>query len=284
MTHPIKTAILPVAGLGTRLLPATKAVPKELMPVYDRPLIQLAVDEAVAAGIERLVFVSHPSKSMIEDYLQHDEDLIEELESRGKTELAERVQDAVPDKPVECIFVMQDEPLGLGHAILCARDCAGDGPVAVILPDDVLLGAGSTIGDMADAYDPKQAAHMVATMRVPKSDVSKYGIVDNGDAPAGRQMPVRGLVEKPDPDDAPSQMAVIGRYILAASIFDALAETQPGAGGEIQLTDAIAAAIGEAGVTSFEVEQERFDCGNPEGLLEASLALREIVEEQGRAA
>lgn len=284
MQKPIDTAIFPVAGLGTRMLPATKAVPKELLPVYDRPLIQLAVDEAVAAGIKRMIFVNHPSKAIIERHFEPDEELSETLRADGKAALAQKLDATVPDDEIRFHFVTQNEPLGLGHAILCARDLAGEGPVAVILPDDVLLGAGSAIGDMMESYDPEFALHMVASMPVPASDVSKYGIIDPLGHVQDRQVAVRAMLEKPSPDAAPSNLAIIGRYILGPGIFDSLAETEPGAGGEIQLTDAIASVIATKGVSAFRLSQDRYDCGNPDGLLAASLARRAQLQRESEAA
>lgn len=272
MHKPIDTAIFPVAGLGTRMLPATKVVPKELLPVYDRPLIQLAVDEAAAAGITRMIFVSHPSKSIIEEYFKPDDGLSDALRAEGKTALAEKLDATVPDDEIRFHFVMQEQPLGLGNAIYCARDLAGDGPVAVILPDDVLIGAGSAIGDMVQCYDPEFAEHMVASMPVPPSDVSKYGIIDPLEQVQDGQVAVQAMVEKPTLEAAPSNLAIIGRYILGSGIFDSLARTRPGVGGEIQLTDAIAMAIATSRVSAFRVSQDRYDCGNPDGLLAASLA------------
>ncbi|MGR3511985.1 MAG: UTP--glucose-1-phosphate uridylyltransferase [Paracoccaceae bacterium] len=275
MRTQIDTAIFPVAGMGTRMLPATKSVPKELLPVYDRPLIQLAVDEAIAAGITRMIFVSHPSKAIIEEYFQPDETLLEALEAGGKTDIVDTLHNIAPDDNADIRFVMQDEPLGLGHAILCARNMAGDGPVAVILPDDVLMGHGCAMSDMICAYENSDAAHMVASMPVLRAEVSKYGIIEPDEPTYDTHLRVRGLVEKPSPQDAPSNLAVIGRYILGPDIFDTLSKTKAGAGGEIQLTDAIASSVGTCGVSAFRLTQDRFDCGHPEGLLEASLARRE---------
>jgi UTP-glucose-1-phosphate uridylyltransferase len=271
----VRTAIFPVAGLGTRMLPATKSLPKELLPIIDRPLIQFAIDEARAAGVERMVFVSHPSKAAIEHYVSLDTDLIETLRARGKTRLARMLeQDALDPDETEVVFTMQEEPLGLGHAVACARRHALPGPVAVLLPDDLILGAEGCLSEMVAAYRRAGGGHMVATMPVPRRDVSKYGVLSVS-ARDGRLLRADGMVEKPAPEAAPSTEAVVGRYILDASIFDDLARQTPGAGGEIQLTDAIAAGIGRVGLHGLRLSGERFDCGSKAGLLRATLALAE---------
>lgn len=274
MSTALHTAILPAAGLGTRLLPATKSVPKELMTIYDRPLIQFAVDEARVSGIKRLVVVTHPSKSSIQDYFEHDASLRKDLHRAGKQHLADQLDALDPSRDMEIVFAYQHEAKGLGDAVACARDQVGSGPVAVILPDDLILGDRPTIGAMAQIYDPGLATHMMAAMTVTAEDVSKYGIFDAELPAPGRQVKARGLVEKPQPADAPSQLAVIGRYILGPDIFDALTDTAPGAGGEVQLTDAIATALGRGGVAAFRTEGKRFDCGSHDGLLAASVAYR----------
>lgn len=271
----IKTAILPVAGRGTRLLPATKSVPKEMLPVYDRPLLQFAVDEARAAGVTKLVLVTDQSKSSIQHYFERDETLRAALEDAGKADLGRALDRLDPTDDMEVIFIYQSEPLGLGHAILCARDIVqGDGPVAVILPDDLILGDTTALQEMIRAYDPSNGAHMLASQVVPSEDVHKYGICDCAEPASGTQTKVHGLVEKPDPDTAPSQVAVIGRYILAPEIFDALAMTQPGTGGEIQLTDAISKVIETSGVSAFHITGTRHDCGHADGLLAAGIAVQ----------
>lgn len=271
MTKKVRTAIFPVAGLGTRFLPATKATPKELLPVLDTPLIQYAIDEARAAGIERMVFVSHKSKPAIERHVMDDIRLRRELEARGKPQLAVELKEAAfCPKSDDVVFTMQDEPRGLGHAVLCAREHVLDGPVAVILPDDLILGA-PCIGEMVDAYD---GGHMVATMTVTQEDVSKYGVlaVTGQD---GRITHADGMVEKPAASEAPSRKAVIGRYVLDADIFDALKTQEPGAGGEIQLTDAIAKRAQDRPISGFSFSGTRFDCGSKSGMLEATLYLAE---------
>ncbi|MHA3977340.1 UTP--glucose-1-phosphate uridylyltransferase [Halovulum sp. GXIMD14794] len=270
---PIKTAIFPVAGLGTRFLPATKATPKELLPVIDTPLIQFAIDEARAAGIRRMVFVSHPLKSAIERHVKADAELEQQLREKGKHGIADHLdQAAICTETEEVVFVMQHEPLGLGHAVLCAREHAGDGPVAVVLPDDLILGKPGCLAEMIAAYDPTRAGHMVATMNVPREQVSSYGVL----APTalnGRTVYAEGMVEKPKPDVAPSTTAVVGRYLLDNRIFDALETQDPGAGGEIQLTDAIARGVDDIGLAGFEFSGQRFDCGSKAGMLAATLHL-----------
>lgn len=269
MAQTVRTAIFPVAGLGTRFLPATKATPKELLPVLDTPLIQYAIDEARSAGIERMVFVTHRSKPAIERHVMDDLRLRRELVARGKSNLADALKEAALDPIADDVaFTFQDDPKGLGHAVLCARDHVLDGPVAVILPDDLILGA-SCLGEMIAAYD---GGHMVATMTVEKDDVSKYGVLDVTDQ-SGHITRAKGMVEKPAPDAAPSRMAVIGRYVLDASIFDALEAQTPGAGGEIQLTDAIARNAAERPISGFGFSGTRFDCGSKAGMLEATLHL-----------
>lgn len=273
MTSPIRTAIFPVAGLGTRFLPATKATPKELLPVLDTPLIQFAIDEAQAAGIERLVFVSHPSKSAIERHVMDDVRLRADLRERGKADLAEALRDAaLCPKADDVVFTMQDEALGLGHAVLCARDHVLPGPVAVILPDDLILGA-PCLSEMIAAYETT-GGHMVATMTVASEEVSKYGILSVTERD-GRVLKADGMVEKPSPEAAPSREAVVGRYVLDAAIFDDLATQTPGAGGEIQLTDAIARGAARVGLSGFRFSGQRFDCGSKAGMLRATLHLAE---------
>ncbi|WP_298844241.1 UTP--glucose-1-phosphate uridylyltransferase [uncultured Roseobacter sp.] len=268
----VRTAIFPVAGLGTRFLPATKATPKELLPVLDTPLIQYAIDEAQAAGIERMVFVSHPSKAAIERHVMDDVRLRSELRARGKPELAAELKEAsFPVGSDEVVFAMQNEPLGLGHAVACARDHVLPGPVAVILPDDLILGEGC-IGEMIEAYRNVPAGHLVATMQVAARETRKYGILSVCDQ-EGRVLRADGMVEKPDPDKAPSRDAVVGRYILDGSVFDDLSAQTPGAGGEIQLTDAIARGAQRVGLAGFRFSGQRFDCGSKAGMLRATLHL-----------
>ena len=275
MNTKVRTAIFPVAGLGTRFLPATKATPKELLPVIDTPLIQYAIDEVRAAGIERMVFVSHPSKAAIERHVMDDKRLREELAARGKAGLADSLQETslcpVDD---DVLFTMQPEPLGLGHAVLCARRYVLPGPVAVVLPDDLILGAPGALSEMVDGYAAGDVGHMVATMMVPREETYKYGIL----SVTGRSNSVLladGMVEKPAVEEAPSRHAVVGRYVLDASIFNDLENTAPGAGGEIQLTDAIARGGARLGLGGFEFSGRRFDCGSKAGMLQATLHLAE---------
>lgn len=269
----VRTAIFPVAGLGTRFLPATKATPKELLPVIDTPLIQYAIDEARDAGIERMVFVSHPSKSAIERHVLSDEELVATLHERGKSRTADALQEAALDEDEhDVIFVMQEEPLGLGHAVGCAKDHVLPGPVAVILPDDLILCERGCLSEMIEAYEEGDAGHMVATMDVPRDKTSSYGIL-RVVSRSGPLAVADGMVEKPDPADAPSTSAVVGRYILDGSIFEAIENTTPGAGGEIQLTDAIASGIEALGLVGFRFSGRRFDCGSKQGMLAATLTL-----------
>ncbi len=267
----VRTAIFPVAGLGTRFLPATKSTPKELLPVIDTPLIQFAIDEAREAGVERMVFVNHPSKSAIERYVMADEELCATLRARGKESLARGLERAALDDDEHDVrFVMQEEQLGLGHAVACAADHVLPGPVAVILPDDLIVGPRGCLAEMIAAYDPARAGHLVAVMDVPRDRTSDYGVLDVK-ATEGRLAFARAMVEKPDPARAPSRTAVVGRYILDACIFDALRRTEPGAGGEIQLTDAMARCIPQVGLAGFHFSGTRFDCGSKLGMMEAAL-------------
>jgi UTP-glucose-1-phosphate uridylyltransferase len=267
---PVRTAIFPVAGLGTRFLPATKATPKELLPVLDTPLIQYAIDEARDAGIERMIFVSHPSKAAIERHVMDDVRLRTELKARGKAALATELREAAfCEIEDDVVFTMQHEPLGLGHAVLCARAHILPGPVAVILPDDLILGK-SCIGEMIEAYTAGASGHLVATMPVAAEETNKYGILSVIGQDANL-LKADGMVEKPAPEDAPSLDAVVGRYVLDPSIFDVLSTQPPGAGNEIQLTDAINTGAGTVGLAGLRFSGERFDCGAKAGMLRAIL-------------
>ncbi|RAP42951.1 UTP--glucose-1-phosphate uridylyltransferase [Rhodovulum viride] len=270
---PVRTAIFPVAGLGTRFLPATKATPKELLPVIDTPLIQFAIDEAREAGVERMVFVSHPSKTAIERHVRADADLIETLRARGKARIAEALEAAALDEDEhEVEFTMQHEQRGLGHAVLCARDLVLPGPVAVLLPDDLILSKPGCLTQMVEAYGRTGAGHMVAAMDVTPETVSRYGVLD----PVGQEGAItraRGMVEKPAAEKAPSLKAVVGRYILDPAIFETLASQGPGAHDEIQLTDAIARDTERLGLAGFAFSGRRYDCGSKAGMLEATLAV-----------
>lgn len=272
MLQSVRTAIFPVAGLGTRFLPATKATPKELLPVLDTPLIQYAIDEARDADIERMVFVSHPSKAAIERHVMDDAALRSELKARGKAEIADELEEiAFCHKSDDVSFVMQNEPLGLGHAVLCAQELALPGAVAVILPDDLIVGQ-NCLAEMVDAYAQVGGGHMVASMPVPLEEAQKYGVLSvTGDQ--GRIVEANGMVEKPAPQDAPSRHAVVGRYILDPVVFKRLQTQTPGAGGEIQLTDAIAKDAETLGLSGFTFSGQRFDCGSKAGMLRATLHL-----------
>lgn len=265
----VRTAIFPVAGLGTRFLPATKTTPKELLPVLDTPLIQYAINEARNAGVERMVFVSHPSKAAIERHVLDDIALRETLKARGKDCIAQRLKDDALGSSEDVVFVMQDAPLGLGHAVLCAKDHILPGPVAVLLPDDLILGKGC-ISEMVDAYRRISEGHLVATEEVERSKTGSYGILDVSHRD-GAIMTARGIVEKPTPEAAPSTSAVVGRYVLDPSIFQDLDTQSPGAGGEIQLTDAIARGMTRIGLAGFTFSGKRFDCGSKAGMLKATL-------------
>lgn len=267
----LATVIFPVAGMGTRMLPATKSTPKELLPVYDTPLLQFAVNEALAAGARRLIFVSHPDKSAIEDYLRPSPRLEEDLAAKGKHDLLNAVRNATVPDHVDVVMVMQPEPLGLGHAVLLAADHLLDGPVGVVLPDDLMLGT-PCLAEMATAFDPAGMISLIAAQDVARDRVSSYGIFDCTPG-VSAVTPAQGFVEKPSPGDAPSTLAAVGRYIVTRKVFDALRDTTPGAGGEIQLTDAIARA---GGIHAFRFSGTRFDCGNPDGIVEAMLAVQRL--------
>ncbi|WP_458525744.1 UTP--glucose-1-phosphate uridylyltransferase GalU [Onishia taeanensis] len=272
----IRKAVLPVAGLGTRCLPASKAIPKEMITIVDKPVIQYVVEEAVAAGIKEIVLVTHSSKGAIENHFDKHFELETTLEAKGKHELLEELRNIIPDD-VKIISVRQPEPLGLGHAVLCARPVIGDDePFAVLLPDVLVDGHGLAQNDLAGmmtAYELSSQAQIMVE-NVPKEMTHKYGIVDlKGDTPdAGNSAPMASVVEKPAVEAAPSTLAVIGRYLLPGAIFPLLAETQPGAGGEIQLTDAIDTLIAREGVEAFRMQGATYDCGHQLGYLEAILA------------
>lgn len=264
-----RTAIFPVAGLGTRFLPATKAIPKEMLTVVDKPLIQYTVEEAAAAGIERFVFVTGRNKSAIEDHFDQAIELNETLRQRGKTAELESIA-AFLRKAGDMLFVRQQEPLGLGHAVWCARHLVNDEPVAVILTDDLILSSTPCLKQMVQQHR-QTGGNLIALMDVPREQTSRYGVVRPGKQ-TGNLTEVAGIVEKPKPEHAPSTLAVIGRYILSPEIFPLLERQQTGAGGEIQLTDAMAKLIGREPFHGFRFEGERFDCGDKAGFLEANLA------------
>jgi len=269
MSRRIRTAVFPVAGLGTRFLPATKTVPKEMLPIIDRPLIQYAVDEAVEAGCETLVFVTNRYKHAVADYFDKAYELEQKLERAGKTEQLELVRSTIPDG-VRAVFVTQAEALGLGHAVLCAKPVVGNEPFAVLLPDDLIWNRGpGALSQMADAAEASGGS-VIAVQDVPREKTASYGIVATEDF-SERQGRNSGIVEKPQPDDAPSTLAVVGRYVLTPRIFDLLESTGAGAGGEIQLTDAIARLLQEQQVDAYRFRGTRFDCGTHIGLVEATI-------------
>ena len=265
----IRTAVFPVAGLGTRMLPATKAIPKEMLPVVDKPIIQYAFEEARAAGIERIVFVTGRGKSVIEDHFDRAYELGEALVRKGKQAELEAISAWLP-RPGELSYTRQQEPLGLGHAVWCARELVGDEPFAVVLVDDLIRSETPCLQQMVAAH-AETGGNVVAVEEVAKEHTDRYGVLD----PArddGRLVEVKGLVEKPDPAKAPSRLAIIGRYILLPEVFDHLAVQQKGSGGEIQLTDAMARMIGRRPFHGLRFEGRRFDCGARLGYLEAILA------------
>ncbi len=271
--------MFPVAGRGTRFLPATKASPKEMLPIVDKPLIQYAVEEAIAAGVTKLVFVTGASKRAIEDHFDTDPELERALTEAGKSELLARIKGVVPDG-VSCVYIRQGEPLGLGHAVLCARPAIGDEPFYVHLADDLIAGDPPCLKQMADEYR-KHGCSVVAVEEVPKKDTSKYGIVAVESSRNGQRM--TKIVEKPKPENAPSNLAVVGRYLLAPEIFDKLENTGRGAGGEIQLTDAIADLLDIADVYAYSFSGDRYDCGSKLGYLQATVAYGLAHGETGEA-
>lgn len=265
----IRKAIFPVGGLGTRFLPATKSMPKEMLPVVDKPLIQYAVEEAMEAGIEEFIFVTGRGKSAIEDHFDHAYELQEMLEKRNKTAALKVVEDSIP-KPGQIAYTRQLEPLGLGHAIWCARNFVGSEPVAVLLADDLILSENGCLKQMIEAYN-QVGGNMVAVMEVEKYQTSSYGIVTPGTI-ENSLIEVLDLIEKPKESEAPSNLAVIGRYILQPNIFNDLNRFEKGTGGEIQLTDSIARQVGLEPLNGFKFDGQRFDCGSKVGFLEANIA------------
>ena len=268
MSPTIRTAVFPVAGRGTRFLPATKASPKEMLPVVDKPLIQYAVEEALAAGATRLAFVTGSSKRSIEDHFDTDHELEAELERKGNKKLLAAVRDIVPASAT-CLYIRQPAALGLGHAVLCARAVVGDEPFYVHLADDLIDADVPCLAQMQEVYAATEAS-VVAVQRVPREHSDRYGIVET-DPISKRRAAIRGIVEKPTPAEAPSNLAVVGRYLLTPAIFDLLAETGRGAGGEIQLTDAIAALLASEKVFAYEFQGTRYDCGTKLGYLKATV-------------
>lgn len=268
MTQKIRSIVIPAAGLGTRLLPVTKVTPKELLAVYDRPALQFALDEAIALGVERVVVVTHPDKGKIRQYLASHHAHVQQLNRAGKHQLGAAMADIQTPEDIEIVFVEQQEPLGLGHAVLCAKNDVLPGPYGVILPDDLILGA-PCLPEMAAHYSN---GHMIAAMEVKSEETASYGIFHLAGPSIGRSMSVVGMVEKPAPDKAPSRLAAVGRYILDPAIFLTLEHVEKGAGGEIQLTDALARDAEITPITAFRFSGTRYDCGTHDGLLKAGLA------------
>ncbi|MBW9333302.1 MULTISPECIES: UTP--glucose-1-phosphate uridylyltransferase GalU [Herbaspirillum] len=273
MIKKIKKAVFPVAGLGSRFLPATKAQPKEMLPIVDKPLIHYAVEEAVAAGITEMVFITGRNKRAIEDHFDKAYELESELEAAGKKKLLEIVQNVVP-KNVNCIFIRQSEPLGLGHAVLCARPVVGEEPFAILLADDFMdtdEGVKPVLAQMTDIY-AREGMSMLAVQEVPKSDTRQYGIVSATPYQPDLER-INAIVEKPAPEEAPSTLAVVGRYVLNSRIFHYLENIPRGAGGEIQLTDGIAKLMQAESVLAYRYQGQRYDCGSKLGYLKAMVAM-----------
>ncbi len=273
MSQRLRKVVFPVAGLGTRFLPATKVVAKEMLPVLDRPLIQYAVDEAVDAGADTLVFVTNRYKHAIADYFDKAYELEAKLAQSGKNDLLAMVQGTLP-KHVRCVFVTQPEALGLGHAVLCAKPVVGNEPFGVVLPDDLIWNGkrAGALRQMSELSMRENGAGVIAVEEVAREQTDKYGIVDATPL-SDRAAKINLVVEKPKPDVAPSNLAIVGRYVLPGRIFELLEKTAPGAGGEIQLTDAIEALLSERSVLAYRFEGTRFDCGNKLGLVKATLAM-----------
>ena len=269
MSRKVTKAIFPVAGLGTRFLPATKSIPKEIMTLVDRPLIQYAIDEARAAGIKEFIFVTARGKSALEDYFDHAPELENTLRKAGKDQLLEILKDTNMDSGA-IAYVRQNRAMGLGHAVWCARRLIGNEPFAVLLPDDVIAAEKPCLQQMVDAYE-QTGGNMVAAMEVAPDKASSYGVLDIGED-MGAIVKVKGMVEKPKPADAPSNLAVIGRYILTPKVMTNLNKMKQGAGGEIQLTDAIAEEAAAGKVFGFRFRGQRYDCGSKAGFLQATVA------------
>jgi UTP--glucose-1-phosphate uridylyltransferase len=276
----VRHAIFPVAGLGTRFLPATKALPKEMLPVVDKPLMQYAVEEAYAAGVREMVFVTSRHKRAIEDHFDRTAELEDALEKAGKEALLAAVRAVKPDD-MECIFVRQPQALGLGHAVLCGRHIVGDHPFAVVLPDDLMIGKPPVLAQMVAQFDARQAS-MIAVQEVPAAHTRRYGIVA-GKSVGERLIEIDEIVEKPAPEVAPSRLGVAGRYVLTPRVFDEIASQPRGVGGEIQLTDGIAGLLRHERVFAYRYDGRRYDCGSKEGFLQANVELaledRELGED-----
>jgi UTP--glucose-1-phosphate uridylyltransferase len=269
MTSPVRKAIFPVGGLGTRFLPATKSMPKEMLPVVDKPLIQYAVEEAAAAGIEEFIFVTGRGKAAIEDHFDVSYELEKTLAERGKDDVLSAVR-SIGLEPGQISYTRQMDPLGLGHAVWCARHHVGDEPVAVLLADDLVMSKTPCLAQLVDVHK-QTSGNVVAVEEIPYEHTDRYGVLDVG-TDDGRMASVRGLVEKPNPEEAPSRLAIIGRYVLLPEVFEHLSRFERGAGGEIQLTDAMAKMIGGSEFHGLRFEGQRFDCGDKIGFLEANLA------------
>jgi UTP--glucose-1-phosphate uridylyltransferase len=291
MPRPLRKAVFPVAGFGSRFLPATKASPKEMLPIVDKPLIQYAVEEAAAAGITDMIFITGRHKRAIEDHFDKAYEIESDLEAKGKRALLEVVQGVLPPG-CRCIFTRQPEPLGLGHAVLCAQPVVGDEPFAVLLADDLIDAQPPVTAQMAQRF-ATEGCSILGVMEVERAQTASYGIVRTEQSEAELSV-IRAIVEKPKPAQAPSTLAVVGRYVLTPTIFDKLASVQPGSGGEIQLTDAIAALLPEERVMAYRFAGRRYDCGSKIGYLQATVELglkhaevgaefARYLEERGRA-
>ncbi|OWT53968.1 UTP--glucose-1-phosphate uridylyltransferase GalU [Candidimonas nitroreducens] len=267
---PIRKAVFPVAGLGTRFLPATKAMPKEMLPIVDKPLIQYAVEEAIAAGVTDLIFITGRNKRAIEDHFDRVPELEADLESKNKTALLDTVRNIIPAH-VNCIYTRQPAPLGLGHAVLCAAPIVGNEPFAVLLADDLIDADTSVTQQLVEAAH-QQDGSVLAIQDVDRRETDKYGII-SGTSVNDKTTRLSGIVEKPKPESAPSTLAVVGRYVLEPEIFEHLRQTQAGVGGEIQLTDGIASLLKSRGVYGLQYEGLRYDCGNKQGFFRATLEL-----------
>ncbi len=271
MVSPVRKAVFPVAGMGTRFLPATKAIPKEMLPVVDKPVIQYAVEEARDAGIEQFIFVTGRGKHVIEDHFDHAYELESLLTAREKTAELNSLMESLPDTG-SVSFTRQQEPLGLGHAVWCARHLVGNEPFAVLLPDDLMVGNPGAMQQMVAAHERAGGGIIVAVEEKPRAETNRYGVIDPGNT-NGNITEVKGIVEKPSPEKAPSTLCVIGRYILPPEIFDELGKKQRGAGNEIQLTDGMARMLGRTPFHAVTTNCQRYDCGTKIGFLQANLAV-----------
>jgi UTP--glucose-1-phosphate uridylyltransferase len=269
MAHPVKAAVFPVAGRGTRFLPVTKASPKEMLPIVDKPLIQYAVDEALSAGADTLIFITGSSKRAIEDHFDSNPELEAVLQAQGKQDLLDTLRGILPSW-ASCVYIRQPAPLGLGHAVLCARPVVGNAPFMVHLADDLIDAKTPCLKQMAEVFEKYQVS-VLGVQNVPKQDTDKYGIVTLESSIAPRVGKMSHIVEKPKPDQAASTLAVVGRYLLTGAIFEDLAKIGKGAGGEIQLTDGIARLMQREPIYTFEFEGKRYDCGSKLGYLQATV-------------